>query len=112
MTPVQDVPPRNEEGSQPAIQLRPQNYTPQTSPKYENSNNTYNDYGNNIVNTWSIARYALLYCSVTDTPYKFNITFKKADNYPVDLYFIMDLSQSMNDDKDKLAELGDTLGMC
>lgn len=43
-------------------------------------------------------------------PYKFNITFKKADNYPVDLYFIMDLSQSMNDDKDKLAELGDMLG--
>lgn len=47
---------------------------------------------------------------LTDMPYKFNITFKKADNYPVDLYFIMDLSQSMNDDKDKLAELGDMLG--
>ena len=36
--------------------------------------------------------------------------FRQARNYPVDLYYIMDLSQSMADDKNKLAELGDLLG--
>ena len=36
--------------------------------------------------------------------------FRLAENYPVDLYFVMDLSNSMDDDKKKLAELGDLLG--
>ena len=37
--------------------------------------------------------------------------FRLAENYPVDLYYVMDLSQSMKDDKDKLAQLGTDLGM-
>ena len=45
-----------------------------------------------------------------DKPYKFNMTFRQAENYPVDLYYVMDLSFSMGDDKSKLAELGDLLG--
>lgn len=36
--------------------------------------------------------------------------FKQAKDYPVDLYYLMDLSNSMKDDKDKLAELGNLLG--
>ena len=44
------------------------------------------------------------------TPYKFELSYKQAANYPVDLYFVMDLSQSMKDDKDKLAGLGDKIG--
>ena len=39
-----------------------------------------------------------------------NVRFRQAANYPVDLYYIMDLSFSMKDDKVKLAELGNKLG--
>jgi integrin beta 1 len=42
-------------------------------------------------------------------PYKFHVSFRQAENYPVDLYYVMDLSNSMEDDKVKLAELGDLL---
>jgi integrin beta 1 len=42
-------------------------------------------------------------------PFKFDLTFRQAENYPVDLYYVMDLSQSMAEDKAKLAELGDLL---
>lgn len=35
--------------------------------------------------------------------------FKQAKDYPVDLYFLMDLSRSMSDDKDQLEKLGDKL---
>ena len=47
---------------------------------------------------------------VSDKPYKFDVTFRQAENYPVDLYFVMDLSKSMEDDKKKLATLGLDLG--
>ena len=47
----------------------------------------------------------------SDTPYKFSLSFKQAENYPVDLYYIMDLSYSMNDDKGKVASLGVQIGM-
>ena len=40
------------------------------------------------------------------------VHYKQAENYPVDLYFVMDLSKSMEDDKNKLAELGDALCKC
>ena len=46
----------------------------------------------------------------SDDPFLFSVSFRQAENYPVDLYYVMDLSQSMNDDKKKLAELGDLLG--
>ena len=36
----------------------------------------------------------------------FNITFKLAEDYPVDLYYLMDLSQSMFDDLQSLRALG------
>lgn len=42
-------------------------------------------------------------------PYNFNVTFKQARDYPVDLYYLMDLSKSMEDDKEKLAKLGHEL---
>lgn len=32
--------------------------------------------------------------------------YRQAEDYPVDLYYLMDLSNSMSDDKDKLALLG------
>ncbi|ESO98510.1 hypothetical protein LOTGIDRAFT_174238 [Lottia gigantea] len=42
-------------------------------------------------------------------PIKFKLNFRQAENYPVDLYYVMDLSNSMEDDKDKLAELGNLI---
>lgn len=41
--------------------------------------------------------------------HKLEIIYKQAENYPVDLYYLMDLSYSMKDDKENLASLGDTL---
>ncbi|KFM66785.1 Integrin beta-PS, partial [Stegodyphus mimosarum] len=40
---------------------------------------------------------------------QFKLEFRQAVDYPVDLYYLMDLSNSMADDKDKLAELGNKL---
>ena len=41
---------------------------------------------------------------------KVPLTFRLAKDYPVDLYYLMDLSQSMADDKKKVANLGINLG--
>jgi len=40
------------------------------------------------------------------------VQFRQAENYPVDLYYVMDMSNSMKDDKERLALLGDLLGQC
>lgn len=37
------------------------------------------------------------------------MSYTQAEDYPVDLYYLMDLSKSMEDDKDKLSSLGDLL---
>jgi integrin beta 1 len=42
---------------------------------------------------------------------RFVVTFRQALDYPFDLYYLMDLSYSMKDDKEKLSELGDLLGI-
>lgn len=42
---------------------------------------------------------------------RFDVTFRQAVDYPVDLYYLMDLSYSMKDDKEKLSQLGDLLGI-
>jgi integrin beta 1 len=39
----------------------------------------------------------------------FNVDYVQAIDYPLDLYYLMDLSQSMNDDKKKLSALGNDL---
>ena len=48
-------------------------------------------------------------CSFSDFVQKFQVEFRQAVDYPVDLYYLMDLSNSMKDDKEKLAELGNKL---
>ena len=53
---------------------------------------------------------SLCYNCISDKPYKLDVTFRQAENYPVDLYFVMDLSKSMEDDKKNLAKLGLELG--
>lgn len=41
--------------------------------------------------------------------YKLDVKYTQAEDYPVDLYYLMDLSKSMEDDKQKLSTLGDQL---
>jgi len=41
--------------------------------------------------------------------YDLDFHYKQAEDYPVDLYYLMDLSKSMEDDKEKLSALGDLL---
>lgn len=42
-------------------------------------------------------------------PKTIRLHYKQVEDYPVDLYYLMDLSKSMEDDKAKLAELGNLL---
>lgn len=37
------------------------------------------------------------------------VVYAQAEDYPVDLYYLMDLSRSMSDDKKKLSILGEEL---
>ncbi|XP_035249397.1 integrin beta-2 [Anguilla anguilla] len=39
-------------------------------------------------------------------PHTFQLKFKRAEDYPVDLYYLMDLSYSMNDDLQNVKKLG------
>ncbi|KAL4655511.1 integrin beta-7 isoform X3 [Arapaima gigas] len=39
-------------------------------------------------------------------PTNFTVTFKRAEGYPIDLYYLMDLSYSMQDDLEKIKSLG------
>ena len=41
--------------------------------------------------------------------YNMDFYYEQAIDYPVDLYYLMDLSKSMEDDKEKLSALGDLL---
>ncbi|KAL5278574.1 ITGB1 family protein [Megaselia abdita] len=42
-------------------------------------------------------------------PHRIDFSYAQAEDYPVDLYYLMDLSKSMEDDKEKLSTLGDSL---
>lgn len=42
-------------------------------------------------------------------PYTFPFKFKRAEDYPVDLYYLMDLSYSMKDDLENVKNLGEDL---
>ncbi|KAG1672098.1 Integrin beta pat-3 [Nymphon striatum] len=42
-------------------------------------------------------------------PQKFKLTYRQAEDYPVDLYYLMDLTANMRHHKEKLAKLGDQL---
>ncbi|XP_025415221.1 integrin beta-PS isoform X2 [Sipha flava] len=41
--------------------------------------------------------------------YRISLNYAQAEDYPVDLYYLMDLSNSMEDDKEKLSKLGNLL---
>lgn len=49
------------------------------------------------------------FVSVLGLPTTFTVRFKRVDGYPVDLYYLMDLSYSMKDDLQKIKTLGKDL---
>jgi len=44
-----------------------------------------------------------------DEAHRISVNYAQAEDYPVDLYYLMDLSNSMEDDKEKLSALGNLL---
>lgn len=50
-------------------------------------------------------------CLISETgePQKFSLKFKRAEDYPIDLYYLMDLSYSMKDDLENVKSLGTAL---
>ena len=44
--------------------------------------------------------------SILDEAHNLDFYYEQAQDYPVDLYYLMDLSKSMEDDKEKLSALG------
>ena len=55
------------------------------------------------------AIHLFLYLSL-GLPADITLSVRQAEDYPVDLYYVMDLSKSMEDDLNNLKELGSTLG--
>ena len=45
------------------------------------------------------------------SPQEFDVQVRPATDFPIDLYLLMDLSFSMNDDLQNLKTLGNQLGM-
>lgn len=45
----------------------------------------------------------------TGLPSTFPVSFKRVEGYPVDLYYLMDLSYSMKDDLENVKRLGQDL---
>ena len=48
--------------------------------------------------------------TVVGEPQTFQLNVRPASNFPLDVYLLMDLSGSMNDDLDNLKRLGSQLG--
>ena len=47
-----------------------------------------------------------LFALFLEEPLTFTISVKPAKDYPVDLYYLMDLSATMRDDLDQIKKLG------
>ena len=52
----------------------------------------------------------MFFVSFPGQPHSFTITVHPVDNFPADLYFLMDFSYSMNDDLENLINLASQLG--
>lgn len=48
-------------------------------------------------------------CLCVGEPQTINLKFKRAEDYPIDLYYLMDLSYSMKDDLENVKNLGTSL---
>lgn len=59
-----------------------------------------------IHNPYSALFVLLLTFLCTGVPHEFKVEFRRAEGYPIDLYYLMDLSYSMKDDLEKIKNLG------
>ena len=62
-----------------------------------------------LVNTVNTAFWLVNLSFRVNEAYEMDFFYEQAVDYPVDLYYLMDLSQSMAYDKEKLSALGDLL---
>ncbi|XP_070967263.1 integrin beta-7 [Oncorhynchus clarkii lewisi] len=65
-----------------------------------------NDLSSNSDNVVQLKPQNLLFKLRVGVPQTFNVSFKRAEGYPIDLYYLMDLSFSMKDDLDTIKNLG------
>ena len=49
-------------------------------------------------------------CNLPGQPQTINVSVQPANNFPVDVYYLMDQSFSMNDDLENLRNLAEQLG--
>lgn len=61
-----------------------------------------------MVNVCGVAEYKYVSFCVGE-PQTINLKFKRAEDYPIDLYYLMDLSYSMKDDLENVKNLGTSL---
>jgi len=47
---------------------------------------------------------------ISDEQYTFQVTFRQAEDYPVDLYFLLDVSHTMEQFKETLKNMSYVLG--
>ncbi|KAM9483670.1 integrin beta-7 isoform 1-T2 [Clarias gariepinus] len=77
---------------------------------YEPTPNTYlmktNDLSSDLKNVVQLKPQSLEVKLRLGVPHDFNVEFKRAEGYPIDLYYLMDLSYSMKDDLEKIKSLG------
>ncbi|KAG5882993.1 hypothetical protein JTB14_004332 [Gonioctena quinquepunctata] len=98
------------------IHCRHENFTRQwcddiISPKMGKPEITQNNsYSNDVENPTQIMPQRIEISLRKGESHELKFKYKVASNYPVDLYYIMDLSSSMSEHKKTLAELGVQLG--
>ena len=92
---------------QQAVQIKPQHVSLKVRiSKYSKSKLQTRIYVNLIVikQINQIIDYFIVL--ISDEAHNLDFYYEQAQDYPVDLYYLMDLSKSMEDDKEKLSALG------
>ncbi|XP_077347210.1 integrin beta-1-A-like [Lithobates pipiens] len=85
---------------------------PRASKKMLKDNPITNKTKGNSVNSSAITQIRpqqLKFKLRSGEPQTFNVTFRRAEDYPIDLYYLMDLSYSMRDDLENVKNLGTAL---
>ncbi|XP_047669963.1 integrin beta-7 [Tachysurus fulvidraco] len=75
-------------------------------PKPHSSIMKENELNSDLTNVVQLKPQSLKVKLRVGVPREFEVEFKRAEGYPIDLYYLMDLSYSMQDDLDKIKNLG------
>ncbi|XP_006623005.1 integrin beta-PS [Apis dorsata] len=84
-------------------------YGSQSYKETSNSNNNNNNSGNKRQEAIQIWPQEVNLKLRINEAHRMTFAYSQAEDYPVDLYYLMDLSKSMEDDKKKLSDLGQLL---